>query len=90
MPHTYKDVANLDMVARMIRAAGRTVGQYDPDQLARLYALKAEIDGAMIEAISGQRAAGITWQSIGDALGVTRQAVIQLYGPRLEGARGSV
>jgi hypothetical protein len=88
MPHTHKDVANLDMMARMIRAAGRTVGEYDPDQLCRLDGLKSVLDAAMVAAVRGQRESGVTWQSIGEALGVTRQAVIQLYGPRLEEGRG--
>jgi hypothetical protein len=76
-------VANLDMVGRMIDAAGRTAAGYDPDQLARLAGLHDRIDAAMVVAIAGQRAAGVTWSSIGEALGVTKQAVIQLYGPKV-------
>lgn len=84
MPHTHKDVANIDMIVRMVRAAGRTAGEYDPDQLARLAAVKDAVDRAMIEAVAGQRAAGVTWQTIGDALGVTRQAMIMYYGPKID------
>lgn len=80
MPRTEKDPANLDMIGRMIDAAGRTVAGYDPDQLARLAALRGRIDAAMVTAIAGQRAAGIYWSSIGDALGVTKEAVIMRYG----------
>lgn len=81
MPLTEKDVANIDMVARMIRAAGRTVAGYDPDQLGRLQALHAQIDRAMVTAIAGQRRAGVTWAAIGAELGVTKEAVIQKWGP---------
>lgn len=83
MPHEHRDPGNIDMIARMIGAAGRTVGTLDPDQLARLDALHRRVDEAMVAAIIGQRRAGIRWESIGDALGVTKQAVIQRYGPRV-------
>lgn len=72
MPRTEKDIANLDMVARMIRAAGSTVGGYDPDQLARLNNLHKEVDKAIVRAVYGQRKAGVTWESIGEALGMSR------------------
>lgn len=79
MAHKESDVANLDMIARMIAAAGRRVGRYDPDQLVRLQGLHRCLDDAMVEAVAGIRASGVTWASIGEALGVTRQAVIQGY-----------
>lgn len=68
-------------VARMIRAAGRRVGTADPDQLAALARLRRTLDEALADAVAGQRAAGIQWQSMGDALGVTKQAVIQRWAP---------
>lgn len=86
MPHSHKDIANLDMIGRMIRAAGRTVGQYDPDQIKRLANLQAELDSAMVEAIAGQRLQGIWWSSIAEELGVTKQAVIQRYGKAVAAA----
>lgn len=88
MPHTHKDVANLDMIGRMIGAAGRTVAEYDPDQLVRLANLRNHVDAALVIAVAGQRASGMTWASIGDALGVTRQAVIQYYGPMVRELEG--
>lgn len=77
------------MIGRMITAAGRRVGGYDPDQLARLVGLHRTLDGAVVEAVAGQRAAGVTWRSIGEALGVTKEAVIQAYGPAVRELKGA-
>lgn len=75
-------------VGRMIRAAGRRVGQEDADDLAILATLRAEVEEAIVEAIAGQRSAGVRWASIGEALGVTKEAVIMRYGPKVR-ARAS-
>lgn len=82
MPRSDKDPANLDMIRRMVRSAGRTVADYDEDQLARLNAVHGYVDDAMGDAICRMRARGVTWDRIGRSLGVTRQAVIQRYGGR--------
>lgn len=81
MPHSHKDPANISMIARMMTAAGRTVAGLDPDQLARLCDLRQTLDQAIVTAVAGQRSQGVYWSSIGDALGVTKEAVIQRYGP---------
>ncbi len=81
MAHRHNDVANIAMIGRMIRSAGERIGGYDPDQLARLAALREVLDDAMRRAVAGQRAQGVTWQTIGAALGVSKQAVVQRYGP---------
>lgn len=86
MPHTGKDTANLDMIGRMVMAAGRRLADYDPEELPRLLRIKGLVDEAMVEAIAGMRLSGVTWQSIGDSLGVTRQAVIMGYGPAVADA----
>ena len=83
MPHVHSDIANLDMCARMITAAGKRLAGHDPNQLARLADLHRIVDNAMVVAIAGQRAQGITWDWIGESLGVTKQAVIQRFGPRI-------
>ena len=82
MVHRESDVANIDMIGRMIRAAGHRVGGYDPDQLVRLAAIREVLDAAIVDAVTGQRSQGITWQSIGDALGITRQAALMGYAAR--------
>lgn len=86
MPHSRKDTANLDMIARMVTAAGKRLADYDPEDLPRLLRIKAIVDEAMVVAIAGMRLSGVTWQSIGDSLGVTRQAVIMGYGPAVADA----
>ena len=79
MPHTEKDPANLAMIRRMITAAGKRVGERDPDLLAELYALHGYVNGAVADAVEAQRSQGITWESIGQALGVTKQAALMRW-----------
>lgn len=88
MAHRHSDVANIDMIGRMIRAAGKRVAGYDPDQLRRLSDLRAELDAALLEAVAGQRSQGITWASIGEAMGVTGEACIMRFGPKIAAAQG--
>lgn len=76
------------MIGRLIVAAGRRVAGYDPDQLARLVALHRTLDAATVEAVAGMRASGVTWRAIGEALGVTKEAVIQAYGPAVRELKG--
>lgn len=72
----------LAMVRRIIAAAGRRVANADPDDLAELVGLHEALDTAIHVAVNGQRQAGITWQSIGDALGTTRQAALMRFGTK--------
>lgn len=59
--------------------------QGDPslaDTEARLYdlgVLRSVLDEAVEIAVTDARAEGVTWARIGDALGVTHQAVIKRY-----------
>lgn len=61
-------------VRRMIQAHGRRVAHADPEDLAELVELRAEVDRAAWVAVDGLRANGFTWQEIGDGLGITRQS----------------
>lgn len=88
MSYSEKDPANLGMIARMIRAAGPRVADYDEDLLARLADLHADVDAALAVAIGGMRARGVTWAAIGEALGVTRQAALMRWGPLIDRERG--
>ncbi|MGG7466051.1 AsnC family protein [Plantibacter sp. YIM 135347] len=72
----------LAMVRRMIRAAGKRVGDADEVELRELFSLRANLDSAIDEAIRGQRDLGRSWQAIADATGTTRQAAHARYGPR--------
>lgn len=80
-PHTTDEY--VASVARMIRAAGRRVAHEDPEQLAALAQLHQEVDEALMVAVAGQRASGIWWSSIGEALGVSKQAVIQRWASKM-------
>ena len=69
---------------RVIRAHGRRIAAGDPDALAALVALAAEIDAATDEGVRGLRAAGYSWAEIARRLGVTRQAAQQRWGGEAE------
>ena len=67
----------LDACGRMLRAAGRRIGEGEPEDLKVFDSLHLEIEHAMGEAVRGLRASGYTWQAIGDAKGFTKQAAIK-------------
>jgi hypothetical protein len=69
----------LRMVERMIRAAGRRVGRADAEDLGQLVALRLVLDEAIVKAVVELRDDGITWESIGEATGTTRQAAIMKW-----------
>jgi hypothetical protein len=69
----------IQATGRMIYAAGRSVAREDPEQLAELVGLQFVLDAAIRLAIVGLRE-DFTWQSIADALGVSRQACIMRWG----------
>jgi hypothetical protein len=70
----------LDMLRRMIRAAGARVARTDPDDLAELVAIRADLDAAIQAGVDGLRREGFTWQTIGEATGTTRQAALMKWG----------
>lgn len=72
------------MVRRIIRAHGRRVAGADPEDLAQLVAIRAELDHAIAVAIQGQRRNGFSWADIGRGLGVTRQAAQMTWGRAVE------
>jgi len=74
----------LGMVRRIVRAAGMRVGTSDVDELKALVAIRADLEVAITEAVRGLRESGVTWQEIGDVLGVTRQAAEKYFNPRLD------
>lgn len=65
---------------RLIRAAGRRVGDADEPELAALLALRDDLDAAIVDAVAGQRAHGVSWAGIGRGTGTTRQAAQQRWG----------
>lgn len=71
----------LNMLSRMIRAAGRRVADADEHELAHLVRLRDELEDAIQVAIQGQLASGRSWAHIGRALGLSRQGAFQRYAP---------
>ena len=71
----------LAMVRRLLRAAGKRVGDADEVELAELVELREHIEAAIAEAVTIQRGRwGRSWAEIGRGLGTSRQAAQQHYG----------
>lgn len=83
-PKRYTETADyLDMVGRMIRAAGPRVGRADMDELHQLLRLRDELDQVIDQAVQAVREnGGYSWAAIGEAAGMTRQAAQQRWGRR--------
>ena len=71
---------NAAFARRDIRAHGRRLAAGDPDALAALVALAAEIDAATAEGVAGLRAAGYSWADVAARLNISRQAAQQRWG----------
>ena len=67
------------MLSRMLRAAGRRVGDADPSDLALLVQLSDELAEITQAAVTRQRES-FSWAQIAEPLGVTRQAVEKRWG----------
>ena len=76
-------------IARLIAAHGKRVADADPEDLARLLDLQADLDQAVVVAIAGQRAQGHSWAHIGRAAGTSRQAAFQRWGLNERAAGGN-
>lgn len=64
---------------RILRACSRRMAAADPEDLADLIALRAEVDEAIARAVASVHEGGASWAEIGRALGTTRQAAQQRY-----------
>lgn len=71
-----------DMLARMIKAYAKRVGDGDPVDLARMVEVRREFDQAIVDAVRGMRKAGCSWREVAEGLGTTRQAAQITYGRR--------
>ena len=83
----------LAMVVRSIRTfVTESGGRADPSPegllfgLGRLADLGERIEWAMLSIIGEARSKGVTWQAIGGALGVTKQAAQQRFAPYVKKA----
>jgi CRP-like cAMP-binding protein len=77
-------------VNRMIRALGRDPSEWELSDLSRLATLRAYAENATDRAVVALRDQGVTDREIGEALGVSRQAVSKRWpgGGRYVGAAG--
>lgn len=75
--------AYIEFARRIIRRAGSRVAEADDWELAEFVSLRVEFEEAVARAVDGLRAQGHSWQYIGDALGITRQAAQQRYAERI-------
>ena len=53
------------------------------DDLSRLAKLRADVDKMTLKAVKDARRRGVSWYKIGPALGVSRQAAMEKYKPKL-------
>lgn len=71
---TYENDEYGAMMARMIRAYGRRVGDGDEIDLVAMLEIRIELDDAIQAAVDGLRAQGHSWKYIADGAGITRQS----------------
>lgn len=76
----------------MVAAEGFGVDWTDPDPLTAVSSarrLARSVDDALRAAVQRARAAGRTWQEIGDLLGTSRQAAFQRFGRPIDPRTGA-
>ena len=74
------------MLRRMLRAAGRRVGDADPEDLSIFVTLRQDLEDAIAAAVHSQRAVhGRSWADIGRGLGTSREAAFMRYRHTLTG-----
>lgn len=72
----------LDVLRRLMRAAGRRVGAMDIDTLGLLFALLTDDSEATLgEACWALRRNGYSWRVIGEQLGMTKQSAFERFAP---------
>lgn len=77
-------------IARFVRALDRNPEEWEPEHLLALRQIEAAIETVRSTAIYGMREHGVTDKQIGEALGITQQAVSKRWpgGGRYVGAAG--
>jgi hypothetical protein len=67
----------LRTAARLVRSTGGDAKLADPETFAVIWGLQLDLESAAVAAIDGMRAKGFTWEEIGAAVGVTKNAASQ-------------
>ncbi|WP_408898635.1 RNA polymerase subunit sigma-70 [Nocardioides sp. R1-1] len=74
----------MQFARRIVRAAGKRVGDGEPVDLAALVAVRVELEEVEVRAVQAMRERyGWSWFEIGRELGITRQAAQQRYGRKI-------
>lgn len=73
------NTAYLEMLKRVIRAGARRVGQADEHDLKAFSDLRSFLDCQLSVAVNLQLSEGKSWQDIGGALGISRQAAFKQF-----------
>ncbi len=85
-----RDLAAVIKALRMIVAEAGEPVSAEPESLlaalSHLAALRERADWAMLSLVGESRAAGVSWGAIASALGVTKQAAQQRFGPYVKQA----
>jgi len=91
MPSFLDAVADLDRAVRGLADVVDLAGNGRAATIARIHdalEVRQQADRVLAAAVDGARAAGGTWQQIGDALGTTRQAAFQRFGRPIDPRTG--
>ena len=76
MTNSFRETPDIaDATSRLVRAIGRRVGQEDATSLESLVIVERALGDAWRDAVTELRRAGTSDREIGEALGVTQQAV---------------
>jgi hypothetical protein len=75
------DRLSLSELAAAVEGAGDAGAPWDePDAIRRADRLVHRSQARLVDLVAAARAAGVSWQAIGDALGVSRQAAFKRFG----------
>lgn len=73
------DTEFLKMLKRMIRAGARRVGDADEVELQEFLEVRRFFDEQFARAVKAQVENGHSWQDVGDALGISKQAAFKRF-----------
>jgi hypothetical protein len=71
------------MMGRLLRAWRRRLEAADEWDLAEFASFALEVDLELVSVVAAWRTDGRSWAEVGRALGISRQAAQQRFGPRI-------